>query len=191
MFPIPFTQAKGFRPKTSIPDNLVSDAPVEFDLRMASGPDQARCKSLLTATAGMALALEHWTPEVQRNVTSALLSSSELFIGTVGAVRNLRAPAILCRLVGIVVPDKAQDDDLFPIDTGVKFARVATYMPFVAMEVAFEISQLTQRAQLDPRFFGSPSGSGPSGAKPNGSATPAPPTSAGTGTAESPTPTDA
>lgn len=191
MFTIPFTESKGYRPKVAIPDNTNSDTPVEFDLMMADGPNQARVKSLIQATTGLTLSLESWTPAVQANVVSALLRSSELFIGTIDAIRNLSAPARLCRLVALKVDEKAKDDEPIPIDTGVKFARVATYMPLLALELAFEISTLTHKAQVDPRFFASPSGSAPSAANQSGAAPAAPTPPAASATAESPTQTDA
>ncbi len=167
MYMIPFTQRPGYRPKTIL-GNTTSDSPVEFDLRMASGPDQARVKSLLEATTGLTLDLARWTPEVQRNVVVALERGSELFVSTVGTIRNLSAPAQLCRIVALQVGQHAKDDDPIAIDTGVKFARVAPYMPFLALELAFEIATLTNQAQIDPRFFDSPSGSPVSAATPNG-----------------------
>lgn len=185
MFTIPFTQHQGYRPK-SIIGNATSDAPVEFDLIMADGPNQARVKSLIQATTGLTLDLAQWTPEIQRNVVSALAQCSELFIGTVGAIRNFKAPAQLCRMVAIKVDDKAKDDDEIPIDTGVKFSRVATYIPILALELAFEISSITNKAQIDPRFFELPPGSPASVASPNGTARAVRPRSKRPGTVASP-----
>src|SRR5204862_19335 len=90
-----------FTPKFSIPDNDTSETPVSLELFMAAGADQARVKSLLSASAGLTTGLEQWTPAMQQNVVSALHSSCDLFIATVGKIHNLTAPA-----GGVCVPLK-------------------------------------------------------------------------------------
>jgi len=170
MYQIPFHRDNDFTPQFSIPGNATSDTPVSMELFMAAGADQARVKSLLAASAGLTTGLERWTPAMQQNVVAALHNGCDLFVATVGTIRNLTAPALLCRRVQLQVPEKAADDDPIPIDTGVKFSRVAPYLPLVALEVAFEISKLTNKSHIDSRFFGSPSGSPASTKRPSGSA---------------------
>jgi hypothetical protein len=186
-FTIPFHRLPGFRPKTSIPGNDISDAPVTFDLSMAAGPDHARLKSLLSATAGLASPLQQWTPDVQRAVTEALRSSSQLFVDTVDKIVGLSVPAVLARRLSLVVDASRKDDDPVPIESGHAFARVAPYFPALALEIGFEIMSLTVKGAVDPRFFDSRSALPASGAKPNGSATPAQTPSAADATAGSAT----
>jgi hypothetical protein len=115
-FTIPFYRVDGFKPKTSIPDNETTDAPVEFQLSMAAGADHARLKSLLSSTAGLASSLSQWSPEIQRSVTEGLRASSELFVNTVGRISGLYAPAVLCLEVGFEImrlTAKSAVDDRF------------------------------------------------------------------------------
>jgi hypothetical protein len=180
---IPFHRDPGFIPQT-IPDNATSDRPVSFELSMAAGPDQARLKSILFATIGMANpTAASWSAQIQHAVVEAFRMSPELFINTVGRVANLTAPAALCRRVGIEVSDKAGDEDDVPITNGALFAKVAPFMTDLALEVALEIQRLTVKGAIDPRFTKPSSGSPGKSSKRSGSARTAPRPSDGSGTA--------
>jgi hypothetical protein len=185
-FRIPFHR-ETFIPKT-INGNDAADLPVSFELSMAAGADHARVKSVLIATAGTAGWIDGenaWSPEMQAAVIEAFRTSPQLFSNCVGAIQNLSAPAVLCRRVGINTPEKAKDEDDIPITNGAQFAKVAPYMVTLGLELACEISRLTQRGAIDPRFTAPSSGSAKTPGTTNGSATAAPSTSDGGVTAAS------
>lgn len=178
MYRIPFHQ-ETFTPKT-IPGNVEADFPVTFELSMAGGPDHARLKSVLWATGGIAGwsdAAKAWSPEMQASVIAAFKDGPQLFANCVGEIHNLRAPAVLCRRVGIKTPTKAKDLDDVPITNGVDFARIVPFMPALGLELAFEIQRLTLHGAVDPRFSEPSSGSDEKSATPNGNAPAAPTTS--------------
>src|SRR5262245_5917238 len=133
---IPFHQ-ETFIPESSIAENRSNDRPVAFELSMAAGPDHARLKSILFATMGLLNTGETgWSPEMQAAVAEAFRNGPQLFTNTVGRIDNLTAPAALCRRLSMPISDKAKDEDDIPITDGYQFAKVAPYMPSLALEVA-------------------------------------------------------
>jgi hypothetical protein len=184
---IPFHR-EGFTPKT-IPGNEQSDLPVRFKLDMAAGPDHARLKSILFACLQTGNPNPRdWSENMQESVIAAFRTGAQVFVNTVRSITNLTAPVAMCRLVGIDVPKDAADEDEIPIRTGAEFARIAPYCLSLALEIAFELQQLTVKGSIDTRFSKPSSGSPATPASPSGSAPAAPTTSGGDGTAASATP---
>jgi hypothetical protein len=155
---IPYQQ-KTYRPDDDlIAGNTTASNPVEFDLAPAEGQDMARIKSILVATGGL-LAADAWSAEVQRAVISAFETGAPAFNNTVEAIRGLTVPAALAKRVGMI--DQVVDPSAqIPVVNGVQFGRVGMFFPVLAMQVAAEIVNLSNHANVDPRFFVQPSGSG-------------------------------
>lgn len=155
-----------------IPGNTVANNPVEFDICPAEGADLARIRSILTATAG--LVNDHsWSPDMQAAVISAFETGAPAFINTVEAVRGLTVPAVMAKRVGLIaeVPKHVPDGGStpvpnlnapIPITTGLDFSKVCGFVNLaaLAMQVAFKITELSNRTSIDPRLFAQPSGSG-------------------------------
>jgi hypothetical protein len=178
-----------FRPLNDvIPGNETDPNPVEFDIVPAEGPDLARLKSIIFADLGL-IQDGNWDPSTQESVIRAFETGAPVFIRTVEAIRGLTIPKRLARKVGIVPPlaDGQVDPDPqepVPVLNGLAFTKVCGYMAALALHVAFKITSLSASLEIDPRFFGQPSGS-PGPAKPRrtrGSAKRARNTSAGKGT---------
>lgn len=152
-----------------IDGNSKSAAPVEIDIEPADGADRARIKSIYLASMATGSAQFAWTPELQDQVAAAFRTSRGVFVDTVRAARNLSAPAALALRAGLIpeLPRKTVDghvvddpDALIPIKTGAEFDRVALFMLPLALYVALEIAEISERVTIDPRFFEQRSGSG-------------------------------
>jgi len=174
-------------PDDVIPGNAAAKDPVEFDLAPAEGADIARIRSILVAVGGTVSSQVQWGPAVQEAVVAAFSHGAPAFIDTVTAVRGLTVPAVMARRAGLIrdLPTRVQagagvampdPDAPVPIRTGLEFSRVCGFVSGLAMHVANEIVQLTNKSGIDARFFARPSGSGGPeiSAATSGSATPAP-----------------
>lgn len=160
-----------FKPSDElIPGNANAADPVEFDLLPAEGPDLARIKSVLVGTAGL-VRDDDWSPAVQNAVIGAFETGAKAFDSTVAAVRGLTVPAAMAKRVGIIqeipthVPTGGSQpvpnhEAPIPISSGVAFGRICGFMPVLALVVASEIVKLSNKTDVDPRFFVQPSGSG-------------------------------
>lgn len=155
-----------------IPGNSVATFPVEFDLCPAEGPDLARIRSILMATAGL-VNEQSWSPDMQAAVISAFETGAPAFINTVEAVRGMTIPAVMAKRVGIIneVPNHVppgsstpvpNNDAPIPVTTGLHFSRICGFVNLCAlsMQLAAEIAKLSNRTTVDPRLFAQPSGSG-------------------------------
>lgn len=160
-------------PENVIPGNTAAQLPVAFELVPAEGPDLARLKSILVATAGLVVDMP-WTSELQQIVVSAFQHGSQAFVATVASVRNLTVPAAMAVRVGLIeqlpthVPPGGTEPVPHPeapvvVRTGEQFARVCSFVSPLAMAVANEILTLTNASGIDARFFVPPSGSGGQG----------------------------
>lgn len=165
-----------FRPSNAtLPGNESSDNPLEFDLVPAWGGDVARIKSIVYATTGLVQGGD-WSPEIQAAVIAAFDSGAPAFINTITAIRGLTVPAVMALRSG-QIPElpvavdpadgqtRANHDAPIAVTNGVQFSRLAGALMTLALLVAMEIGKLTDKAErdLDPRFFGQPSGSGGKG----------------------------
>lgn len=153
-----------------IPGNTQSDNPVEFDIAPAWGADLARIKSVVFASMGL-ITEAGWTPELQAAVIGSFETGAAAFVNTVEAIRGLTVPAVMALRAGLIselprrVPDGGtepiQDPNApIPITTGVAFSRICGAVSPMALHVAMKIADLSNRANMDPRFFAQPSGSG-------------------------------
>jgi hypothetical protein len=155
-----------------IAGNSVSTFPVEFDICPAEGPDLARIRSILVATAGL-VNEQSWSPDMQAAVISAFETGAPAFINTVEAVRGLTIPAAMAKRVGIIsevpthVPQGSSTpvpntEAPIPITTGLHFSRICGFVNLSAlsMQLASKIAELSNRVNVDPRLFVQPSGSG-------------------------------
>ncbi|MGE0446807.1 MAG: hypothetical protein AB7P99_16395 [Vicinamibacterales bacterium] len=191
-YTIPYESGTFRPPSAIIPGNDESAEPVEFELVPAEGEDQARLKSVIYATAGMAN--QQWGPEIQRTVIEAFRSAKGLFDQTVPVVRNLSVPYALAVRAGLVEAPapgrKATETPAeVPVRTGRDFTKVQGFMPPLAFLLAMEIAKLGRGVDLDARFF-EPASTRSEASDPAASSTapgaPSPPAAAAT--AESPTP---
>lgn len=144
------------------------ERPVEFDLVPAEGPDLARLKSVLFGSVGLTDGAD-WSPATQEAVTAALDKGRDAFASTVEAIRHLTVPAALAKRVGLIeeLPETVQDgetvpnpDAPIPVRNGREFARICGFVPILAFVVAMEVIALSNKADIDLRFFGSRSGAG-------------------------------
>jgi len=172
-FHIPYT-GKTFTPgSTTIQGNETDPNPVQFDIVPAWGADQARVKSIVFATLGL-VQTSDWTPSVQQGVIAAFETGAPVFVDTVKAIRNLSVPAALALRAGLIakLPTKVREagggiepdpDAPVPIETGRDFSRICGHPNILALayQVACEIAAIGDKAsqEVDPRFFGQPSGS--------------------------------
>lgn len=193
MFDVPYHRDTYRIPDVFIPGNSTSDNPTEFDLVPAWGADWARVKSIIVATTGLATT-EEWSADMQKTVIAAFETGGTAFINTVTAVRGLTIPAAMAIRAGIIEPkdyNPEQPDAKIPITSGLTFSRVCGALPTIALMVASKIAQLSNKAEIDGRFFVQPSGSGGTGIKKRtrSNATSAPRTPRRRATAASPDPT--
>lgn len=178
-----------------IPGNTHADNPVEFDLAPAGGPDLARLKSVLYASAGLTNE-GVWSPDMQAAVIGAFDTGADVFERCVTAVRGYTVPAALAVRVGLLMklPVIADADGHVrpdpqapvPVTTGHEFAKVAGFQTAMALSLAFEIMKLSRQvARLDARLFVRPSGSSSAGTPdaPSGTARRVPKRSGRRGTA--------
>lgn len=188
-----------FRPGDDlIPGNSTSNDPVEFDLVPAEGADLARLKSMLAATVGITQG--DWGPTEQAGTIAAYETGPRGFVNTVTAVRGLTVPAAMAVRVGLISQEQmpkhvppgaagpvANDQAQIPITNGFMFSRVCGFMELLALtlQVVAQIVNLSNKAQIDHRFFVQPSGSqqqgtGSQGADTNAAAAPQEPDGSGT-----------
>lgn len=164
---VPYAR-KTFTPLTpDMPGN--ADNPVQFDLQPAWGADLARIKSIVFATTGLTQG-DDWSPAIQDAVIKAFETGAPAFVNTISAIRGLTVPALMALRAGVIqrMPNRAKDgggiepdhDAPIPIETGRQFAMVCGAVLALALMVAMEIAQLSDKADADPRFFVQPSGSG-------------------------------
>lgn len=121
---------------------------VELDLQHPSLIDRVRLRGIFIAIGALSAGWQ-WTEQTGATAVAALKDSGQLFENCVRKVRGLSAPASVCRTVGVVVKDDAKDDDAIPIETGQQFARVAPYVPELAIEVAFRLIRLANRREAN------------------------------------------
>lgn len=167
-----------FRPDDDlIPGNSKADNPVEFDIVPAGGPDLARLKSILYASAGLTTE-RVWSPDMQAAVIAAFESGPGVFERCVVGIRGFNVPAALAVRVGLIdkIPVRADDAGAVkpdpkapvPIHTGAEFAKIVGFQTALALTLAFAIMKISRQVeQLDPRLFAQPSGS-PSAETPGG-----------------------
>lgn len=159
-----------------IPGNETDSNPVEFDLAPAEGPDLARIKSLLIATSGI-VGNVNWSPEAQDAVIKAFETGGPAFVNTIERVRGFTVPAAMAKRAGLILdmPTHVPEGKTAPepnfnapiaIVTGLDFSRVCGFCPVLGMMVAGEIVKLTQKTEVDTRFFELPGGSGGPGISP-------------------------
>lgn len=151
-----------------IPGNAHADNPVEFDLAPAGGPDLARLKSVIYASAGLTNE-GVWSPDMQAAVIAAFESGAEVFQRCVTAIRGFTVPAALAVRVGLLtkIPVAADAEGQVrpdhkapvPITTGYEFAKIAGFQTALSLAAAFEIMKISRQVtSLDPRLFERPSG---------------------------------
>jgi hypothetical protein len=167
-----------------IPGNSTASNPVRFELAPAEGADLARMKSILVAVAG--LVADGWAAGDQAAVIRAFETGAPAFVNTVERVHGLSVPVAMAKRVGLPVQDGQTD---VPVVTGYDFSKVCGFseMMTLTMQLAAEILKLSNKLQVDPRFFAQPSGSLPpvtAGPVTGTSATPAPQQSEGGATAD-------
>lgn len=187
-----------FRPDDDlIPGNSKADNPVEFDLAPAGGPDLARLKSVIYASAGLTNE-GVWSPDMQAAVIAAFDTGADVFDRCVTAIRGYSVPAVLAVRVGILTKLPLQADAEgkvkpdpkapVPITTGPEFARIAGFQTALALSVAFGIMKISRQVErLDTRLFVRPSGSSSAGTPdaPNGTVSSVPKRPGRRGTAAS------
>lgn len=163
-FQVPYSTDTVRIPDALIPGNENSDNPVEFDIAPAWGPDTARLKSIVMASAGLVddSGVGQWSPDVQAAVIGGFTTGAPAFVNTVLAIRGLTVPArmaLRAGLIAVLTPGQTPDTPI-PVLTGADFARLAGALTAQAMFVAMKIISLTGKQDIDPRFFVQPSGSG-------------------------------
>jgi len=166
-FDIPYHRHPGFRPINDlVPGNDNADNPVEFDLAPAWGADLARIKSIVLASLGLTQTSD-WSPEIQAAVIAAFDSGAKAFVNTVEAIRGLTIPAVMAVRAGLLVevpkvPGTLTPDPgaKVPVTTGLAFSLICGAVPAMALHVATKIAEISQKTEVDPRFFVQPSGSG-------------------------------
>lgn len=168
-YQIPY-ESDTFRPTDDlIPGNGNSDNPVTFEILPAGGPDLARLKSVLYASAGLT-SNAVWSSEMQQAVIAAFESGAGVFERCVAAISGFNIPAALAVRVGILpaLPVRADDSGKVrpdpkapvPITAGHEFAKIAGFQTALALSVAFRIMEISRQVEkLDPRLFVPPSGS--------------------------------
>lgn len=160
-------QPDTFRPQVG---NDSTENPLEFDIVPAWGADLARVKSIVYSSMGLSQD-QDWSPETQRAVGAAFEGGAVMFVNTVTAIRGLTVPAAMALRAGLIIElpfrvapgqSEPQPDPQapIPVTTGLQFSKLAGALVVIAFEVAMAIGKLSDRANLDPRFFGRPSGSG-------------------------------
>lgn len=174
---IPYTGDKFRIPDSLAPGNSVAERPILFHLEPAWGPDLARIKSVIFATAGLVNTTD-WSPDMQSAVTEAFGHGQLAFINTITQIEGLTIPARMAQRAGLLenLPTKVgadgqavpDPDAPFPITTGRHFAAICGSGSVLAlsMTVAAKIASLSEDALIDPRFFAQPSGSGGPGTRP-------------------------
>lgn len=172
---IPFHRV-AYRPET-IPGNTESDTPVEVDLSPVGGVELAKAKTLVTALGTLGLVDAGWSGAHERTVVEGLKSAPDLFKQGIDAIRGLSVPAAMAVKVGLLpkVPDGLTPDSDVPVTTGEQFVRLVPYQTALALELVMRLVKLSTEADIDPRFFASPTTSPATRANGSGSAPPAAP----------------
>jgi hypothetical protein len=165
MFEVPYAGGTARIPNALIPGNEESNAPVEFDITPAWGPDMARLRSVLEAS--LSISGPSWDPATQDVVIKAFETGAGAFVNTVAGIRNLSIPKAMALRAGILVDPKGPADLKVPIVTGEQFGRICgdPHLLGITLYVAFEIMKLSKANRVDPRFFTQPSGSGSAGTR--------------------------
>jgi hypothetical protein len=174
---IPYHGDRYQPPNEVIPGNATSDSPVIFHLNAAWGADLARIRSVIQAIGGLA-DMTTWTPEQQDTVLKAFESAAGAFQNTVARIEGLTVPAAMALRAGLLtelpkrVPagggePQPDPDAPIPVTNGLAFGRIWAAPPVLpmALVVAMKIGELGTEAQIDPRFFAQPSGSGGPGTR--------------------------
>lgn len=167
---IPYSQDIYRLPDALSPGNSVTEQPIQFTLEPAWGPDLARIKSVIFATAGL-VQFSDWSPDMQNAVTEAFEHGARAFINTITKIEGLTIPALMAKRAGLIpaLPTKVVDGQPVPdpqapvpILDGLAFSKICGSGSVLAlsMSVAARIASLSEDAQVDPRFFAQPSGSG-------------------------------
>lgn len=168
-YQIPFNE-ENYKPKTiegnNDPDN---PTPIEFSLSAVGSASLVRLKGLLYGST----VLTHNMEPDGRTLNAAaegLASAGPAFVEGVDGIRGgLMVPDKLARRVGIRT-DKDKSTGPCEVSTGGQFARVAPYMPELAMEIGFKLATLsdTTGAGADARLFDSPTTSPATQTRPSG-----------------------
>jgi hypothetical protein len=161
-----------FKPTNDmIEGNETADNPVEFDIVPAWGGDLQRIKAIVYSAIGLVQSTD-WTPEVQRAIAQSCDFGAAAFINTVTAIRGLTIPAVMALRAGLIpeLPTKQDGTNIVPdpeapyhVTTGIAFSRIAGALPAMALHVASRIGSISDKAEMDPRFFTQPSGFGGTG----------------------------
>jgi hypothetical protein len=177
MHHIPFHEEVWTVPDTVIPGNSEANDPCRFHISMGSDEDFAKLKSIVVGAVGLTPDIR-WTSQVQKSVASSFVHGRDAFVRTVDKVEGLTVQAKLARKAGLIPTFVAgsqdisglPDDSPFPIRTGFQYSRVAPYMIVVSFLLANEIIKLTDRGNVDARFFAPSSGSSTAGQPANSGA---------------------
>jgi hypothetical protein len=156
------------------------DERVEFDLSAVSSSSLVLLKALMAGMASLAFLRDPGGDETKR-ASEQLKSVGPAFVEGVDAVRGLTVPDALARRVLLRETDSKETDDV-PVKTGAQFARVAPYLPAIALQVGFKLIRLSgeEGAGIKPDYFGLCSGSPAKPTSQSGTAEPAPSTPSGT-----------
>lgn len=172
MLHIPYHTETYKLPDGLVPGNSTSENPVQFHLAPAWGADLARIKSVIFATSGLVQA-DDWSPAMQQAVSEAFEHGSKAFGNTILKIDGLTIPATMAQRAGLIadlptfVPVGKTEPEPnpqapVPVINGIAFGRIcgSGSVLAVSMSVAAKIASLSEEAQVDPRFFAQPSGSG-------------------------------
>lgn len=169
MYTIPFNE-ETYQPK-SIPGNETTDKPVTFTLSQVGGSDLVRLKGLIYGTSVLAHA-HTWHKDVAAAAIDAFKEAPTFFIRGIDAIANLSVPYALAKKADILPAnvDEANTPETVAVKNGTQFAAISPYVVALAFEVAMQLAKVSGSSEIDPRFFGSGSGSPASNATPSGSA---------------------
>lgn len=167
---VPYETDTVFPPNDLLAGNETSDSRVEFDIVPAWGSDLARIKSVVYAASGLAQ-WRDWTQQMQESVIAAFDSGAPAFQNTVIAIRNLSVPSSMAKRAGLIVDVPTKVDQAsgqivpdpkapYQVLTGLAFSMLVGALPAMGLFVASKIADLSNRAEVDPRLFEQPSGSG-------------------------------
>jgi hypothetical protein len=156
------------------------DETLEFDLSAVSAASLVLLKGLVAGTAHLTFNRNPSGEDITK-AASCLKLCGPAFIEGVDAVRGLAVPDALARRVFLRESDQKDTDD-FTIRTGAQFARIAPYLPAVALQIGFKLITMSgeEGAGMKPEYFGLPSGSPATPASQSGTAAPAPDTPSAT-----------
>lgn len=181
-------------PPTVVKQNNKRSDPVEFDLSPVDDASMAKLKGFIFASAWMVHGSSANATESQiQNAVSGFRNIAGVFTNGVEAVRNLGVPLALAKKVGLVSPEQSKSlpsDYVHPIKTGAEFELVAPYLQALSTSVAFKLSEVSSKSEIDPSFFASATTSRKSSGSRSGSARRVQTPNEAGGTADSRTGTD-